>query len=83
MPKASNSRARVSADKQLADVDVCDAKRRWKAQLPCTLKQTAVALEVSYSVARNWAKMAQFPMLKGFVFPSSLSDLSKSFGKRI
>lgn len=66
--KAGTSRSRVGNDRQLADVDVRDAKRRWKEGLPCNLKQIAVALEISYSAVRSWARMAGFPMVKGFVF---------------
>lgn len=57
------------ADKQLAGVNLREAKRKWKAGLPVTLKQMAVALELGYSTVRQYAKMSGFPMLKGVVFP--------------
>lgn len=68
MAKASGRQSNV-ADKQLAGIDVAEAKRKWQEGLPVTLKQMAVALELGYSTVRQYSKMHGFPMMKGSVFP--------------
>ena len=84
MPKASNSTKDVSDDKQLATVHPEIAMRRWERNLPCNLKQMAVALGISYSVVRQIAQRPGFPMIKGFVFPQFYEAwLAKSFGLEV
>lgn len=57
------------SDKQLSTVDKAAAKMRWQENLPCTLKQMAVALDVGYDeVRRGWAKEAGFPIIGRCVF---------------
>lgn len=68
MAKASREQPNV-ADKQLAGINVAEAKRKWREGLPVSLKQMAVALEMGYSTVRQYSKMPGFPMLKGFVHP--------------
>jgi hypothetical protein len=68
MTKASRIQRNV-ADKQLAGIDIVEAKRKWREGLPVTLKEMSVALELGYSTVRQYGKMRGFPMLKGCVFP--------------
>jgi len=46
----------MSRDKQLANVNATDARRRWQENLPVTLKQMALALEVGYDQVRGWSR---------------------------
>jgi hypothetical protein len=81
MPKSKPKGLGLTTDKQLSGVHPEIARNRWERNLPCNLKQMAVALGVSYSVARQLAQRPGFPMLKGLVFPQFYTAwLAKSFG---
>jgi len=69
-------------NKQLSTVDATDAKRRWRENLPVSIKQMAVAIEIKYGVARKWAKDPAFPLMDGFVFPRLFEEWSRQRFKR-
>lgn len=57
-------------DRQLAVIDVQNAKRKLSENLPLTLKELAIALEVGYDTALAWRRQPGFPYDFGKVFPS-------------
>ena len=57
-------------NKQLAAIDEQEAKRKWREDLPVSLKEMAVALEVGYDVVLGWRRQQGFPFALGKVFPS-------------
>lgn len=65
-------------NRQLATVQCEEAKRRWRENLPMTLKQLAVALEVGYDVPRKWSRMDGFPFADGLVFPRLFEAWNRS-----
>ena len=56
-------------NKQLATVDVSEAKRKWSEGLPVRLKEMAVALEISYEAVISLKGLPGFPIQGGIVFP--------------
>jgi len=54
MMRGRQNRAR---DKQLEGISEKEAKRRWREDLPVSLKEMAVALELGYSTVRSYCKM--------------------------
>ena len=59
-----------AGNKQLASVDAQEAKRKWREDLPVSLKEMVVALEVGYDVVLGWRRQSGFPYALGKVFPS-------------
>lgn len=52
----------------LAHINRREAARKWREGLPCSLKEMAVALGVSYGSALAWSKRDKFPLLEKRVF---------------
>ena len=64
------TKPKMCKDKQLAKVNATDARRRWQENLPVTLKQMALSLEVGYDQVRGWSREDEFPF-DGLVFRQS------------
>ena len=58
-------------DKQLAVIDVQNAKRKLSENLPLSLKELACALEIGYDTVLAWRRQPGFPYDFGKIFPSN------------
>lgn len=68
------SDAKIRCNKQLECVDVENAKRRWREDLPLNLKEMAAALETSYDAILAWRRQPGFPIDCGKVFRSDFDQ---------
>ena len=69
MVKKSSGLPQTPMGKRLPTKSGATARARFRAGLPVTLKQLAVALDVGYGTALAWARTEGFPYLRPYIFP--------------
>ena len=67
----------MTRDKQLAVIDVQNAKRKLSENLPLSLKELACALEIGYDTVLAWRRQPGFPYDFGKIFPSDYEHWRK------
>ena len=58
----------------LAHINEKEARRKWREGQPCTLKELAVALGVSYDTVRMLARLDGFPVMGRRVYRQDFED---------
>jgi len=68
------ARIRMSKDKQLCDIKLAEVLEKRRLGQALNVKEFAVLVGVSYSVAREWVQLPGFPRFQGVVFWQDFVD---------